>query len=212
MIYRSEFYANQILDSGIEHDHRHISRVISLCWKSLGEDKQKLWYAKAAEEKRQHQLLHPDYRFRPKYRKQPIQRRNVKRNGPKDMKRCEALAQLITEGKKGNELKAAIDAFDAILETQVDEQGEDTYKDCKMAALQPDKGAATSPTLAVSGTILHCPLLPPYQLYTSARQLLDLPPFGQKDIDYRSKEIGVGERPDLKAVYQVCPEWCMVLR
>lgn len=158
MIFRSEFYAEQIVDKDIEHDHRHISRVISICWKSLADEERQYYFQRAAEEKAQHKLMYPDYRFRPNYRKEPAQRRNVKRNGIQDKRRCEALAKLITEGKKGSELKDAIKAFDAAvsLGVEVKDETHDKYNATVFEAENP----ALMCSFAGSDPIFRSPLLP----------------------------------------------------
>jgi hypothetical protein len=158
MIFRSEFYAEQILDKDIEHDHRHISRVISICWKSLVEEERQHYFRRAAEEKAQHKLMYPDYRFRPTCRKGPVQRRNVKRNGTKDKQRCETLAKLITEGKKGNELKDAIKAFDAAMCLGV-EVNDETHEKYKVTVFEAEKPAAMRSS-ARPASIFRSPLLP----------------------------------------------------
>lgn len=113
MIYRADFYAKKKVSTEIERDHRHISRVIALCWKKLPDDEKAIWYELAEEEKKQHKLKYPNYRFKPVSRTTPVVRRKVKRNGPREVLRCHRLADFIAAGKTGSELESAIRAYDA---------------------------------------------------------------------------------------------------
>ncbi|KAF9652043.1 HMG-box, partial [Thelephora ganbajun] len=65
MIYRSTVWAQQKIPTGIERDHRHISRIIGHCWNSLPEEQKRIWRAKAEEEKQEHLKKYPGYRYSP---------------------------------------------------------------------------------------------------------------------------------------------------
>lgn len=116
MIYRSDFYSKRRVTEDVEHDHRIISRIIGMCWKQLPPEEKKVWFDKAAEEKRAHKLKYPDYRFRPQYGAEPKQKRNVKRNGPKDLRRCAALADAIVKGKQADEIKEIAKTYEEMPE------------------------------------------------------------------------------------------------
>lgn len=115
MIFRSDFYNRRTIDATIEHDHRHISRIIGCCWRKLGKEEKRSYKERAQEEADLHKLKYPDYRFQPVHRKLPVQRRNVKRNGAKDKIRCQGIADFIAQGKSGSELHTAIKELDAFL-------------------------------------------------------------------------------------------------
>lgn len=119
MIYRSEFYRKDLMTPDVERDHRIISRVIGMCWKKLSAQEKKVWFEKAAGEKQAHQLKYPDYRFRPQYSGEQKQKRNVKRNGPKELKRCAALADAIVDGQEVDVIKAIAKAYDAMPEEEL---------------------------------------------------------------------------------------------
>ncbi|TFK30682.1 hypothetical protein FA15DRAFT_713179 [Coprinopsis marcescibilis] len=107
MIFRSAFWAEAKIARTVEHDHRHISRIIGHCWNKMSEVDKDVWRRKAELEKAEHGIKHPGYRFCPTARtKKPI-KRNVKRNGVKDLLRCEQLADLLLAGKQGYELEKA---------------------------------------------------------------------------------------------------------
>ncbi|KAF9454947.1 hypothetical protein P691DRAFT_799954 [Macrolepiota fuliginosa MF-IS2] len=108
MLFRSAFHRERHLAKSVEKDHRHISRIIGLCWAELPEAEKDVWRQKAELEKQQHALAYPDYRFKPTPRtKQPV-KRNVKRNSPKELERCQKIAKLIQDGKSGEELTHAV--------------------------------------------------------------------------------------------------------
>ncbi|KAG2023197.1 specific transcriptional repressor [Coprinopsis cinerea AmutBmut pab1-1] len=108
MIFRSAFWAEAKITRDVEHDHRHISRIIGHCWNKMSEEEKNVWRRKADEEKIEHEKKYPGYRFCPIQRtKKPIKRK-VKRNGEEDLIRCERLADLLLAGKQGDELSDAI--------------------------------------------------------------------------------------------------------
>jgi hypothetical protein len=112
MIFRSEFYAEQKIIGRIEHDHRHISRIVAHCWNSLSPSEKKVWQEKALEEKAEHALKYPDYRFKPLARTRKVVKRKVKRNSAAELDRCRKVAELLLEGKQGQELEVAIKSID----------------------------------------------------------------------------------------------------
>lgn len=59
------------IDATIEHDHRHISRIIGCCWRRLSKEEHKLYKERAQEEADLHKLKYPDYRFQPVHWKLP---------------------------------------------------------------------------------------------------------------------------------------------
>jgi hypothetical protein len=112
MLFRSAFHREKHLHKSVEKDHRHISRIIGLCWAELPEAEKDVWRQKAEIEKQQHALAYPDYRFKPAPRtKQPV-KRNVKRNSAQEIERCRKIADLIQTGKSGEELTHAVKRMD----------------------------------------------------------------------------------------------------
>ncbi|KAG9314706.1 hypothetical protein JVU11DRAFT_5515 [Chiua virens] len=112
MLFRSAFAAAQKISSNIEHDNRHITRIISYCWNRLSDAEKQVWRDKAAAEKMRHAERYPGYRFSPVGRTNKPIKRNVRRNGAEDVKRCEKLAELVMAGKCGQELENAIKQID----------------------------------------------------------------------------------------------------
>lgn len=108
MIFRSEFWAEEKINRKVEHDHRHISRIIGHCWNQMSEPEKDVWRRKAEQEKADHERKHPGYRFCPTIRtKKPIKRK-VKRNGESELLRCRQVAELLLAGKEGDELATAV--------------------------------------------------------------------------------------------------------
>jgi len=112
MIYRSTVWAQQKIPTGIEHDHRHISRIIGHCWNSLPEEEKQIWRAKAEEEKQEHLRKHPGYRYSPITRTNKPVKRNVNRNSEKDKRRCKKVAELLLSGAEGSALENAVKELD----------------------------------------------------------------------------------------------------
>jgi hypothetical protein len=113
MIYRSTVWAQQKIPTGIERDHRHISRIIGHCWNSLPEEEKRIWRAKAEEEKQEHLRKYPGYRYSPITRTDKPIKRNVNRNGEKDKQRCKKVAELLLSGTEGPALESAVKELDA---------------------------------------------------------------------------------------------------
>ncbi|KAF9229727.1 hypothetical protein BS17DRAFT_36673 [Gyrodon lividus] len=112
MLFRSAFAAAQKITTNIEHDNRHITRIIAHCWNHLSAADKKVWRDKAAAEKAQHAQRYPNYRFSPVCRANKPVKRNVRRNGVEDKKRCEKVAELLLAGKNGKELESAVKEID----------------------------------------------------------------------------------------------------
>jgi hypothetical protein len=77
-------------------------------------DERQIWHAKAKKALEDHRRKWPQYAFRPSHTKAKggTEKRKVREVEPKDMKRCAKIAELLVEGKKGQELEDAIQEFD----------------------------------------------------------------------------------------------------
>lgn len=162
MIYRSTVWAQQKIPTGIERDHRHISRIIGHCWNSLPEEEKRIWRGKAEEEKREHSRKYPGYRYTPVIRTDKPIKRNVNRNGERDKQRCKKVAELLLAGAEGYALENAVKELDA------DTEG------CSLLSAQ---NPLTFPTSGQSPTT---PLFGPSPLYRDeAQHSSKLPPASQ---------------------------------
>ncbi|PPR02632.1 hypothetical protein CVT26_012136, partial [Gymnopilus dilepis] len=95
----------------IASNHSTLSSIIGVAWNSLTEDQKQVWFAKAREARDEHRRRFPRYEFRrikgahsTKHRPLHIQ--------PEDTKRCMKIAELWGDGKRGDELAKAVQAFD----------------------------------------------------------------------------------------------------
>ncbi|KAI0754168.1 hypothetical protein C8Q80DRAFT_1093315 [Daedaleopsis nitida] len=114
ILFRSSFIKNQHVSSGVETNHSTLSKIIGLTWQNLPHEERQIWHAKAKAALEEHKRKFPQYAFRPLHTKgkTPTEKRKVREVEPKDLKRCEKIAQLLIEGKKGADLDAAIQEFD----------------------------------------------------------------------------------------------------
>ncbi|EFP81354.2 hypothetical protein PGT21_016398 [Puccinia graminis f. sp. tritici] len=76
ILFRSYACSSNLIPPAVEKDHRQISRIVSHMWKSLPADERLKWERKAEEEKDLHRKLHPDYRYKPIYRKDNAAKKN----------------------------------------------------------------------------------------------------------------------------------------
>jgi hypothetical protein len=67
---------------------------------------------KAKHAKAEHKQRYPEYRFRPVHTKNKDKKKEKPVVTPEDERRCEEVAQLLLEGKKGDELAAAVRDLD----------------------------------------------------------------------------------------------------
>ncbi|KAI0932757.1 hypothetical protein AcW2_001287 [Taiwanofungus camphoratus] len=165
MLFRAFLCAN-LQQARVEHDNRHISRIVGHAWKQLPEDKKKEWYKRAATEKEKHAKLHPGYRFSPVSRAEKPKKRRVKRNGQRDLARCEKVAELLLEGKGGQELEQEVKKIDASL-------------DAAAQAENPQNGTSDPgdyTTIVFDSKTWNCPATAPTTI-VNAQESNSAPPF-----------------------------------
>ncbi|KAJ3740377.1 hypothetical protein DFH05DRAFT_399797 [Lentinula detonsa] len=114
ILFRSSFIKSQHVSTEVETNHSTLSKIIGLTWQNLPEDERQVWHSKAKAALDDHRRKFPQYAFRPLHSKAKggTEKRKVREVGQKDMKRCAKIAELLVEGKKGQELDAAIQEFD----------------------------------------------------------------------------------------------------
>ncbi|KAF8205172.1 hypothetical protein K438DRAFT_1757163 [Mycena galopus ATCC 62051] len=129
MLFRADFVRQKHVPGSIETNHGSLSKIIGNCWRSLPLPEKHTWEVKAKHAKAEHKLKYPDYKFRPVHNKrgagpaptaQPASRStsgNAGKNGPlspqEDERRCEEVAALLLQGKKGEELAWALRDLDS---------------------------------------------------------------------------------------------------
>ncbi|EKM57717.1 uncharacterized protein PHACADRAFT_251524 [Phanerochaete carnosa HHB-10118-sp] len=113
MLFRANFVRQKHVPGSIETNHGSLSKIIGNCWKALPEAEKKVWEARAKKAKAEHKEMYPNYRFRPVHNKNKSKQKKgkVTLDEPEE-RRCEEVAQLLLEGKKGDELLAAVRRLD----------------------------------------------------------------------------------------------------
>jgi hypothetical protein len=115
ILFRSSFIKSQHVSTGVETNHSTLSKIIGITWQSLPDQERQIWHQKAKEALEEHKRKFPKYAFRPvqtKAKGASSEKRKVREVEPKDLKRCEKIAQLLVEGKKGHDLENAVQEFD----------------------------------------------------------------------------------------------------
>ena len=115
ILFRSYFIKSQHVSSEIETNHSTLSKIIGLTWKNLPNEERQIWHARAKAALEDHKRKFPSYAFKPVHSKPrgvPAEKRKVREVGLKDHTRCAKIAELLVRGKKGLELKVAIQEFD----------------------------------------------------------------------------------------------------
>ncbi|KAG8918312.1 hypothetical protein FRC01_001929, partial [Tulasnella sp. 417] len=74
----ANFVEESKLTRGTESDNRNISKIAGAVWRALPQEEKLVWHKKATEEKEQHKLKYPNYKYRPVLRKEAVCRRKVK--------------------------------------------------------------------------------------------------------------------------------------
>ncbi|KAG6872528.1 hypothetical protein C0995_009102 [Termitomyces sp. Mi166 len=114
MLFRADFVRQKHVPGTIETNHGSLSKIIGNCWRALPLEEKKVWEVKAKHAKAEHKARYPDYRFRPVHNKNKDKKKDKTVTTPEDERRCEEVAQLLLEGKKGDELAAAVRKLDLI--------------------------------------------------------------------------------------------------
>ena len=139
-------------------------------WKNLPPEEQETWKKLAKKAKAEHRQMYPNYRFRPVHNKNKIaaKRKDKAQPDPDDERRCEEVAQLLLDGKKGEELSAAV-------------------RQLEMSRSQWSPPAASPPAFGAPGVVAPAPLYaqrrpssvpPPTRMYNPI-SIPTVPFFGQ---------------------------------
>ncbi|KAL4072391.1 hypothetical protein V8B97DRAFT_1870461 [Scleroderma yunnanense] len=112
MLFRADFVRQKHVPGSIETNHGSLSKIIGNCWRALPLEEKRVWEIRAKKAKEEHSAMYPGYRFRPVHNKDKSKKKPKTMVVPEDDQRCEAVAQLLLEGKKGDELAAAIRKLD----------------------------------------------------------------------------------------------------
>ena len=119
MLFRADFVRQKHVPGTIETNHGSLSKIIGNCWRSLPLDEKKIWEVKAKHAKSEHKIRYPEYRFKPVHNKHKNKEKKEKPpTTVEDERKCEEIAQLLLEGKKGDELAAAVRDLDFLRSPQ----------------------------------------------------------------------------------------------
>ncbi|KAJ7497915.1 hypothetical protein B0H11DRAFT_2384842 [Mycena galericulata] len=130
MLFRADFVRQKHVPVSIETNHGSLSKIIGNCWRALPLPEKDIWETKAKRAKAEHKLKYPDYKFRPVQNKRGaaasaststvppparLASRSTGGSTPKgqltpqeDERRCEEVAALLLQGKKGEDLAWAV--------------------------------------------------------------------------------------------------------
>ncbi|KDQ31683.1 hypothetical protein PLEOSDRAFT_1088079 [Pleurotus ostreatus PC15] len=114
MLFRADFVRQKHVPGSIETNHGSLSKIIGNCWRALPLDEKRVWEVKAKHAKAEHKARYPNYRFRPVHNKNKDKKKDKAQTTPDDERRCEEVAQLLLEGKKGDDLAAAVRDLDRL--------------------------------------------------------------------------------------------------
>ncbi|EKM75303.1 hypothetical protein AGABI1DRAFT_109486 [Agaricus bisporus var. burnettii JB137-S8] len=114
MLFRADFVRQKHVPGSIETNHGSLSKIIGNCWRALPLEEKRVWEVKAKQAKAEHKAKYPNYRFRPVHNKNKDKKKDKVQPTMEDERRCEEVAQLLLEGKKGEELADALRRLDSV--------------------------------------------------------------------------------------------------
>ncbi|PPQ64803.1 hypothetical protein CVT26_002635 [Gymnopilus dilepis] len=127
MLFRADFVKQRHVPGSVETNHVSLSKIIGEYWRQLPLEQKRVWEVRAKQEKAAHKAMFPDYRFRPVHNKHKrkagspeskSERDDSSRNDDRqssmtaDERRAEEVAQLLLEGKEGEDLAKAVRELD----------------------------------------------------------------------------------------------------
>ncbi|KAF4584680.1 hypothetical protein EYR40_004667 [Pleurotus pulmonarius] len=176
ILFRSHFIRSQRVSQTVEANHSTLSKIIGITWQNLPNQERQEWHGKAKRAVDEHRRKYPQYAFRPQHSKRcgggevsaasGSVKRKVRDIEPRDNKRCAKIAELLIQGKKGDELDAAILDYDKhhvpIVVTRFEEPlTAEEYRSSSSPARSvssiPDRESLTMQPLVTSPTVPHPP-------------------------------------------------------
>ncbi|KAJ7240466.1 hypothetical protein C8J57DRAFT_1085775 [Mycena rebaudengoi] len=116
MLFRADFVRQKHIPGSIETNIGSLSKIIGNCWRVLPLPEKYVWETKAKDAKAEHKLKYPDYKFRPVHNKRgaaPAATVKGQLTPQEDKPRCEEVAALLLQGKKGEKLAWAVRDLDS---------------------------------------------------------------------------------------------------
>ncbi|KAF8156062.1 hypothetical protein B0H34DRAFT_771907 [Crassisporium funariophilum] len=115
ILFRADFVRQKHVPGTVDTSHGSLSTIIGNVWKQIGCEEKDYWENKAKEAKALHKKMYPDYKFRPVHNgAKPKKEKRL--TSAEDDRRCEAVAQLLLDGKKGEVLAEAVRELDRVRE------------------------------------------------------------------------------------------------
>ncbi|KAJ7905692.1 hypothetical protein B0H14DRAFT_2327415, partial [Mycena olivaceomarginata] len=128
MLFRANFVRQKHVPGSIETNHGSFNKILGNCWRALPLPEKHIWDIKAKHARAEHKLKHPDYKFRPVHNTAPSASASTapppaaqpasntasagtvksQLSPQEDERRCEEVAALLLQGKKGEELAWAV--------------------------------------------------------------------------------------------------------
>ncbi|KAK0217248.1 high mobility group box domain-containing protein, partial [Armillaria fumosa] len=68
IIFRCQFVHQNCVPSSVERNNRNLSRITGFVWRGMTDFQKLPWKVLAEEEKIEHAILYPDYKFQPRKR------------------------------------------------------------------------------------------------------------------------------------------------
>ncbi|KIJ92023.1 hypothetical protein K443DRAFT_126059 [Laccaria amethystina LaAM-08-1] len=114
MLFRADLVEQKHVPGSVETNHGSLSKTIGNCWRTLTLEEKRVWEVRAKRAKADHKIQYPEYKFRSVHNKNKDKMKEDKAPVTvEDERRCEGVAQLLLEGKKGEELAAAVRDVDS---------------------------------------------------------------------------------------------------
>jgi hypothetical protein len=131
MLFRADLVGQKHVPGSVETNHGSLSKTMGSsaflisshgisytylgnCWRTLTLEEKRVWEVRAKRAKADHKIQYPEYKFRSVHNKNKDKMKKDKAPVTvEDERRCEGVAQLLLEGKKGEELAAAVRDLDS---------------------------------------------------------------------------------------------------
>ncbi|KAH9947967.1 hypothetical protein B0H21DRAFT_821479 [Amylocystis lapponica] len=104
IIFRSALWDENKHTTGIERDHREISRMAGSIWNKLSDAERAPYKARAEAEKQKHAIMYPEYKYTPVYRKDKPAKRKPKEDDATGTRR-KAAPRLVLKGPRSEQIK-----------------------------------------------------------------------------------------------------------
>lgn len=145
-------------------------------WRALPLEEKERWWAQARKAKAEHKIMYPDYKFKPVHNKNKKKAKDAKPTptpvSEEDDLRADVVAQLMLDGKKGDDLVAAVRDWESSTGS--------TTPDASFGLEQPQPSSSHMPTFSMDqpqASSSNVPLYNPVPLYAGSRRSSSVPPF-----------------------------------